>query len=296
MNQPKQDWAIVQFQALSEQEDLCSWLMLELGAVGCEVDSLADNNILLKCSFKAAAVSEDKIGEIARALEGYNLNNCLHSLRIESLADQDWLSKWKEGLAPFLVGERLVITPPWCVEAAETLMHNGRHKLIIDPGMAFGTGLHATTQYCLRAIEKAVQGDRILDVGTGSGILSIACALLYRQCSIVGIDIEADALGNARHNLSLNKVEDKIKLVVGEPAQLLPSKFDTLLSNITCEDIVALLPVYAQLLNPHGQVICAGILKEKINLLEASILAHSFKIVDREDTGEWSGVRLALTP
>jgi ribosomal protein L11 methyltransferase len=295
MNQPKQDWAVVQFQAPSEQEDLCSWLMFELGALGCEVENLVDNKILLKSSFKAENVNDEKIGEIARALEGYSLNSCLSSLRIESLPDEDWLAKWKEGLGPFRVGEKLLITPPWCIAAAEALIDKGSQMLIIDPGMAFGTGLHATTQYCLKSIEKELKGDKILDVGTGSGILAIACALLYKNYSIVGIDIEADALGNAQHNLILNKVKDKIKLVAGEPAQLLPAKFDTLLSNITCEDIIALLPVYIQLLNPHGQVICAGILKEKINMLEAAIAAYPLKIVDREYTGEWAGVRLAMT-
>jgi ribosomal protein L11 methyltransferase len=293
MNQPKQNWAVVQFQAAKEQEDLCSWLMFELGALGCEVDELADNKILLKSSFSAVTCGEEKVAEIARALEGYNLNTCLGSMRIESLADEDWLSKWKEGLAPFRVGDKLVVTPPWCTEAADALLDNSRNKLIIDPGMAFGTGLHATTQYCLKSIEKGVSGNQILDVGTGSGILAIACALLYTDCAIVGIDIEADALGNARDNLALNKVEDKIKLVVGQPAQLLPAKFDTLLSNITCEDIVSLLPVYAQLLNPDGQVICAGILNEKLYLLEDAIAPHGFRIIDKEVTGEWVGVRLA---
>jgi ribosomal protein L11 methyltransferase len=294
MNQPKQDWAIVQFQAPSEQEDLCSWLMFELGASGCEVESLIDNKILLKSSFNAAAISDEKIGEIARALEGYNLSSCLTSLRIESLPNEDWLAKWKEGLGPFRIGEKLVITPPWCIDAADALLDKGSQKLIIDPGMAFGTGLHATTQYCLKSIEKELKGEQILDVGTGSGILAIACALLYRNYSVVGIDIDVDALANAQHNLELNKVEDKIKLVAGEPAQLSPAKFDTLLSNITCEDIIALLPVYIKLLKPHGQVICAGILKEKIDMLKAAITAYPLTLVDTEYTGEWVGVRLEL--
>jgi ribosomal protein L11 methyltransferase len=141
----------------------------------------------------------------------------------------------------------------------------------------------------LVTIENRLPKGRILDVGTGSGILAIAAALLDKGATILAIDNDPTALENASVNLKLNRLEPQIQLLLSAPENV-EGKFSTILSNMTCEDIIALLPTYERLLLPNGTVVGAGILKEKMSLLEAASRQANFEIIDREEKGEWMGV------
>jgi ribosomal protein L11 methyltransferase len=288
MNSVKTIWTAIKFETAPENEDLACWLMIEFGAKGCEVEKLPSANLLVKSYFEG---DTEIIDTIALRLEEYGLGKALNSLQHEELDEQDWLGKWKASFKPFAVGNKFVVCPAWEADKPLEAGLEAGLRIIIEPGMAFGTGLHATTQFCLVTVEKGLPKGPILDVGTGSGILAIAAALLDKEAKILAIDNDPTALANAAVNLKLNRVEAQVELLLSSPENV-EGKFRTILSNMTCEDIIALLPTYECLLVPNGIVVGAGILKVKMSLLESAIAQANFEISEREEKGEWMGVVL----
>jgi len=287
----ERSWTSIEFETDVDQEELASWLMIGCGACGCEVKNLPGGKIVVTSSFETDALNSKTISELTARLEEYGFGESLRTFHIEKFANEDWLAKWKEGFEAFSVGSKIIVCPVWQRDQFEK--SEGKCVIIINPAMAFGTGLHATTQYCLKTIEKFDLNNRVLDVGTGSAILSIATALLYPRASIVALDNNAQAIENASENIQLNGLEDRIELLLAEPQAVQSRQFDSILSNITCEDIVGLLPDYLKMLAPAGKIICAGILKEKRPLLENAITKHNLCIVDQEEAGDWLGISLS---
>lgn len=293
-------WAAVSIEAHSDQEDLASWLLMQCGAQGCEVDMLNGSLVRIKANFDTPHLPDDAWEKIKSSLEEYGLAESLKTLKRQDVIEEDWLAKWKEGFEPFRVGTKFLICPSWYLDnkVNESLppidaeLSEGRLKIFIEPGMAFGTGLHATTQFCLRAMESFPPKGKVLDVGTGSGILAIAACLLQQASEIVAVDTDPVAVDFARTDFELNGVDGRIELLEGSTETVKGRRFDTLLSNLTCEDIIALLPDYAMLLNPQGVVLCAGILAEKLPVLEKALIGHPVRIVQSETVGHWVGLVL----
>jgi ribosomal protein L11 methyltransferase len=142
----------------------------------------------------------------------------------------------------------------------------------------------------LTAIERETQIGEALDVGTGSGILAIAVALLFEAAKVTAIDIDPECMRTSKVNLELNGVSDRIDLLLGTTAVIHSRQFKHILSNMTCEDIIALLPEYERLLLPGGVVFCAGVLTEKLPLLEAALTARRWEILNKEHVGVWTGL------
>src|SRR5688500_8039595 len=140
----------------------------------------------------------------------------------KQIADQNWMEAWKQHYKPILIGERLVILPAW-MDSPDP----NRVAIKIDPGMAFGTGTHPTTQLCLELMEKILvtrHPSLVIDIGCGSGILSIS-AIKLGATSALGVDIDADSIRNARENANTNQVRDQLILEVGSVPEILASKF-----------------------------------------------------------------------
>ena len=140
----------------------------------------------------------------------------------KQIADQNWMEAWKQHYKPILIGERLLILPAW-MESPEP----DRIAIKIDPGMAFGTGTHPTTQLCLELMESAFvkgQTSKVIDVGCGSGILSIA-ALKLGAKKVLGVDIDAESVKNSRENADVNGVGEELILGLGSVAEILDGKF-----------------------------------------------------------------------
>lgn len=288
---PKRVWATAEFETSADREDICSWLMIQCGATGCQVEPLSGNDVKIVASFEREKFSEDDLKNLRACFEEYYLGECLQTLKIVALEEQDWLTKWKEGFHPFDIGEKLQVCPSWWMERRDELNPERKH-LFIDPGMAFGTGLHATTRYCLGAIERIANPGDVVDVGSGSGILAIAVALLNPEAKITAVEIDGIAVENSCYNFKLNRVEARIEMLTGELDLVQDRKFDTILSNLTCEDNMALLPDYAKILKPDGRVICAGILLEKLDRLLPVIEDTGFAIVDKDTSNGWAGLTL----
>lgn len=291
----KRNWLQLEFEVDAEQEDLASWLMINNGSTGCEIVPLENNRVLLKANYEEEKANDQHIGNVKALLEEYGLAPCLKTLRIQTIAEEDWLAKWKEGFKPFNIGTMFLVSPPWLLdELTEEQLHD-RHLLLIEPGMAFGTGLHATTRYCLEAMEHFAVPDDVLDVGTGSGILAIGAAKLNPSAVIVAVDTDSESIRVATENLVLNNVKN-VRLIQGSTEVLDNLSFDLILSNLTCEDNIALMIDYLRLLRPAGRIICAGILLEKLSMLEKAIETYPLKVVDKQLEEKWAGITLQRIP
>jgi ribosomal protein L11 methyltransferase len=180
---------------------------------------------------------------------------------VREVADQDWLGEWKKGWQPVEVGERFIIAPPW-TDISDT---RGRIVIRIEPGMAFGTGTHETTRLCLTAIEKYFDAGSLLDVGTGTGILSIAAAKLFPDARIEACDTDAEAIAIALENAQLNDLPNQIVFRVGTIDESLSASADCVCANLTADAIIPMLP--SLLSATCGRLILSGILDSQIEMV-----------------------------
>ena len=202
--------------------------------------------------------------------------------------NQDWAADWKRGLGPRRLTDRLVVKPTWTEWDAAP----GQVVIDIDPQMAFGTGEHATTRGCLRLLDAvAREGDRVLDVGSGSAILAIAAALLGAG-ETVAVEYDPDANLNARENLELNGVEGRVRIVeaMADPALLRElGRFDLLLANILSSVIRPLLPAFREALggSAEGRLIVSGILRAEHADVVRDAGAAGFRVERTDEEEEW---------
>ena len=207
----------------------------------------------------------------------------------------DWAEKWKEGLAPIEIGQRLVIKPSWC----DYHNRSGRIVLEIDPGMAFGTGRHETTSLCLTELERLsrraadIEG-RNLDLGTGSGILALAWSALTRQ-TVVAVDNDFEALPVAADNLAANRLTDRIRLVCAGP-EALRGSFNLVTANLTANTLIELCPEIIRLAAPRAALLLSGILIDQARAVE-EVFVSAGCVLDRKlEKGEWVALTLIHHP
>ncbi len=204
-------------------------------------------------------------------------------LTVREIKEEAWLETWKASFKPIRIGAFLV-RPTWSdTDPADAIV------LSLDPGMAFGTGLHPTTQACLRALSRIdVTGKRVADVGTGSAILAIACAKRGAR-EVVGRDIDEVAVKEARENVARNGVA--IDLAVGSAADL-DGAFDVILANIVAAVLQKIAADLSTHLAPHGRLIIAGIIATEEDETAAAFAAHGLRTVTRDQEGDWVSLEL----
>lgn len=211
------------------------------------------------------------------------------ALTVQPREEEDWANAWKEHFHVHRVGRSIVIRPPWRVYEAQP----DDTVITLDPGMAFGTGLHPSTQLCLIAVEDLVQpGDRLLDVGTGSGILAIA-ALKLGAGYVLGLDVEEVAVQAARTNGEANGIgRDHFPLVVGS---LGPDEhygpFDGVFANIIARIIRDLAPHLYESVRPGGWLVASGIIIEREEEVRTALDAAGFINITRGQMGDWVALR-----
>lgn len=177
-----------------------------------------------------------------------------------SISEEDWANNWKHFYKPFPVGEKLYIKPQW--EKAD-IRAQGRETLILDPGMAFGSGTHETTRLCLEMLEGFITPEtELLDVGCGSGILAIAGMKLGAK-KAVAVDIDALAVKVANENAAINKVDGKIEFICGDLAEKVTGEFDLIVANIVADVIIRLTKDIKTFLKKGGAFIASGIIDSR---------------------------------
>lgn len=203
-------------------------------------------------------------------------------LGLHDVREEDWANAWKVYFKPLKVGRGIVVKPTWEEYSGgpdETVIE-------IDPGMAFGTGTHATTTLCLRAVEENVKpGDLVYDIGTGSGILAIAAALFGGQ--VKAVDLDPVAVRVARENVALNGLTDKVEVQHGNLADLLTEPADLVIANIIADVIIQLADDLGRILRPGGVCLASGIISERSKEVAEALTAKGLQIEQIDEENGW---------
>ena len=220
------------------------------------------------------------------------------SLHMEQLPDTDWEESWKENYPPQPIGKNLIVLPCWLAEQDES----GRLPVILDPGLTFGTGAHPSTQMVMEFMEDLVKpGFRCLDLGSGSGILSIA-ALRLGAASAVGMDIDPKAEDIARENAAYNGFSAPAFTAmtgnVTEDRQLMEAlsrqEYDLVLVNIVADVIIGLAPILPHFLTKHSTLLCSGILDVRLQDVQSALEAAGLKIGAVHQKEDWRSILATL--
>jgi ribosomal protein L11 methyltransferase len=242
---------------------------------------------------RAYLAADDKIDETRRKLEEslYYLGMIqpLPTPIFNLIPDENWMEAWKVHYQPIAIGKRLIIVPAW-LDSPDA----NRIPIKIDPGMAFGTGTHPTTQLCLEMLETiAPKGGSVIDVGCGSGILSIAALKLGAEFAL-GVDIDEASVKASRENADSNGIPaDQFEVGRGSVVEVLSGKYQIrnaplVLANILAPIIIRLLDMdLGKLAVPGGALILSGILIDQAGGVIASVESHGFKLMEKHQLGDW---------
>jgi ribosomal protein L11 methyltransferase len=239
-------------------------------------------------AFPMEQVTERLLGAVRHALDGLGSEASTQAtLSMQLIDGGGWVEQWKRFYRPFKIGKRLVIRPPWEPYVART----DEFVLTLNPGQAFGTGLHATTQLCLTLLEPMAAtspGRRLLDVGCGSGILSLA-AVLYGFAGAFGVDLDQLAVWVARGNAQLNHLSGHVAFAAGS-LDVVSERFEVVVANILLEPILTMLEPLHDAITPKGTVILSGILMTEVPQLRGGLLAENWRIIAQVSQDEWAAV------
>ncbi len=221
------------------------------------------------------------------------------SLRIDtiSLMEEDWANNWKQYFKPTEVGDKILICPEW-----EEVPASDRKVFKVNPGLTFGTGTHHSTRMCIEHLEKVVgEGTTLIDIGCGSGILSIISLILGAK-SATAIDIDENCVHVAYENLAMNGIDaDKYRVLSGDILtdknlfdEISTPKYDVVVANIVADVIIALLPIAENLTKEGGVFVCSGIIDERLPDVEKALAKSRFHIDKVVHSGGWSSILCKL--
>ena len=251
-----------------------------------ELIEQAPEDVQVKAWYQAdqAAAAVEAVRAALAALRASDQGGGMGALTLStgSIREEDWAENWKQYFKPFRVSEHLVVKPTW-----ETWDKQSGDLIIeLDPGMAFGTGTHETTALCIELIEQYYRGGKLLDVGTGSGILAIAAALLGAR-QVVGVDIDPDAVRVAKENVEHNGLAGAIEVRKGDLLQGLSQQFDFAVANILAPVICMLAKPLKKHLTKNGRFVCSGIIAEAEQDVNTALLDAGYIIDEIQRKGDW---------
>lgn len=309
------DWTAVKVVTSSEAVEAVSYLLTNEGAVGVQIEDAKDfanlnpgrygkygeiidpNDIPHRKSGAAVTgyfpqnvfVPEliTTIQEKVNKLKDYQLDPGAATVTSEAVNNKEWATVWQKYYHPLRVTNQLTIVPQW--ENYQPSSPNEK-LIVLDPGMAFGTGTHPTTRLMLEALEIVVHGgESMIDVGTGSGVLSIAAKLLGAG-QVEAYDIDDVAVRSAKKNINLNQSAKDIKVGVNSLLDGIHTQVDLVVANILAEIIVPLVPQAYENLKPGGQFLVSGIIKDKAELVETELKKHHFIVDQKLQMKDWYGM------
>ncbi|WP_066399422.1 50S ribosomal protein L11 methyltransferase [Cytobacillus eiseniae] len=249
-----------------------------------------DEGVIIKAylpenSFLAETVDEMK--ESINNLVQYNIDIGKNAVSINEVNEEEWATAWKKYYHPVKISERFTIVPTW-----EEYTPVSSDELIIelDPGMAFGTGTHPTTVMCIQALERTVQqGDNVVDVGTGSGVLSIAAAMLGAE-KVMALDLDEVAVQSAKQNIELNNVNQIVNVSQNNLLDGVETGADIVVANILAEVILRFTDDVASVVKQGGYFIASGIIEPKKEEVKEAIIQAGFEIEEILHMEDWIAI------
>ena len=288
-----------------EAEEAVSNILIDLGSQGVAIDDSADylgaagpfgevlpqveqlNTVAITAYYPETANLEmirQEVKERLAQLRDFGLDIGETQLTTQQLAEEDWADNWKKYFEPARITHDLTIVPSWTDYEVTT----GEKIIKLDPGMAFGTGTHPTTKMSLFALEQVLRGgETVLDVGTGSGVLSIASSLLGAK-EIFAYDLDDVAVRVAQENIALNAGTENIHVAAGDLLKGVDIEADVIVANILADILVNLTDDAYRLLKDEGYLIMSGIISEKWDLVRESAEAAGFFLETHMIQGEWN--------
>ena len=303
-----ENWIEITIHTTNEASEIVESILLDYGSTGVAIEdptTLEENlhddfgtivelsptdypevGVIVKGYINELNFDDETFNRFKDELEqlGKNINiGEFFKIETTTIQDSDWENSWKDYFDILNIGEKFVIVPTW----REYENEEGKYVINIDPGMAFGTGGHETTSLCIKNLEKYVKPhDNVIDVGCGSGILSIAVSYLT-DGSLKAVDLDKLAVDVSRENFALNNLENRIEV---EEASLLTKetkKYDVIVANILAHIIELMLEDAYKLLEDSGYFITSGIIKDKKDELLEKMLKQGFKLVEETSDNEW---------
>ena len=255
---------------------------------------LIDEDLLAKDRTKAIvhvyiSPEENPMEAVAFLRDRYTAENIWSEIDTMGCKEEDWINNWKKYFKPIKVGEKLLIRPTW----EDEYDAEGRAVLHLEPGLAFGTGTHETTRLCMELLEKYLEDkDTVLDMGCGSGILSVAALLLGAE-SAVGVDIDPLAVKTAIENAEINSVGDKFEGICGNLTEKVTGKYNVVLANIVADIVILLSQDAPNFMYDDTIYIMSGIIDTREDDVLAAI-TDTFEIIERREEKGWVAMAAKL--
>ena len=284
------DWIKLTVTTTNEASEAVINLLMENGAGGVEIDDSDLSQVELATYFQAQAGLVELLPELEQKiaqLREFGLDPGKGTVKLAELDDDSWADVWKKYYHPVRLTRYLTIVPSW---ESYTPGSTDEKVIKLDPGRAFGTGTHPTTKLALQALETVVRGgETMIDVGTGSGVLSIA-AQYFGVEPIAAYDVDAEAVKAAEENLALNGMQDAITVGANDLLAGIKTKVELITANILAEIIVPLIPQAYECLKPGGIFITSGIIVDKKDLIVSELEAKGFVIDQVLNIKDWYSI------
>lgn len=306
------EWKEYKVYINDEAEDSVSELLMNMGSTGVSVTSRADfenlpeyqldtlwkldeskfpkKGVIVKGYFPLKSITSNFHKELHKkldALKGLNLGVENYTVESATVQDSDWENKWKEFYHSVPITRYLTIVPEW--EKYEK-KQDDEQLIIMDPGLAFGTGTHPTTQLSIQALETVMRGDEvIIDVGTGSGVLAIASSLLGAK-EVFAYDLDEQAVTSAKSNIELNQLHSKMTVAANNLLEDVTVEADVVVANILSNIILQLIPDALRVLKSGGYFISSGIIAEQKEEVLHALKNEGFKIQQINQMNDWLAI------
>ncbi|HET7658027.1 MAG TPA: 50S ribosomal protein L11 methyltransferase [Bacillales bacterium] len=249
-------------------------------------DDYPEDGVIMKAYLPVNSFLGETVEEIKEAINNlmlYDIDLGRNTISICEVNEEEWAVAWKKYYKPVTISEKITIVPTWeDYEASDDEI-----VVELDPGMAFGTGTHPTTKMCVQAIEKVLRrGDSVIDVGTGSGVLSIAAAKLG-AAKVLAFDLDDVAVKSAKLNVKLNKVQDIVTVKANNLLDHVDETADVVTANLLAEIILRFPEQAAKVVKPGGYFIASGIIQAKSGRVQESLVEHGFVIEEVLEIEDW---------